>query len=289
VVNKQGVGALLVGRAQAEHLFSVGERELFEVLAGQIASIVQNHHLYHLLSEREERLHTFIGRFVSTQEEELKMLALNLEENLTPLLVAARKNVQSYLEKARPAAGSTDLLQAEERLQLATHTARRLMNNLRPPNLEEFGLVAALRQYVRDFNQQTTENAATATATNPNVNRLTFRLEGTTIPRLSNGVEIALFRACQEAINNAYEHSNSSQIEVAVRITTHRNKPVHLQLQVSDTGKGFDVQKLKDGEPSQHLGLLAMQERVALVGGQCLLDSSLGHGTVVTINYDLAT
>lgn len=277
IAGGRALGALLVGRTQVEQTFSVGERELYEVLAGQLASILENLRLYRILKEREERLQMFIGRFVSTEEEERQQLAVRLQNDLMPLLTTSRQNIQSYLTKIRPAAGGDELLQAEKRLQTAINAARRLTNDLRPTNLDEFGLSAALRQYVRDF-YDSAEGSS----------RVTFRLEGPEAPRLDSAIEIALFRACQEAITNAIRHAPGSAIEVAVRVTTQRNKPVHLQLQVHDSGKGFDVQAVKAGEAARQVGLLAMQERVTLVGGRCQIDSSPTRGTTVTLDYDLA-
>ncbi len=278
LTGNQALGALLAGRVHIEKSFSPGERELFEVLAGQIATIVENRRLFQTLQEREERLRSFIGKFVTGQEEEKRQLAQRIQDDLLPLLTSGRQGIQSYLEKARPASAN-DLLTAEQKLHTAVNEARSLLHELRPANLEEFGLSAAVRQYIRDIND---ENGSC---------HPTFRLEGTEAPRLDAAVETALFRAVQEAVSNACKYAAGSPIEIAVRVTNTRNKPQRIQIEIRDGGKGFDLDAVQSanekGKSTQGIGLLAMQERVILVGGQCEIDSTPGKGTTVTITYNL--
>ena len=278
VAGQRTLGVLLVGRAQVDKAFSIGERELFEVLAGQLASILDNRRLYQALSTREERLHTFLNRFMEAQESKNKQMAGQIRSEFLPLLKSSRQNVQTYLEKARPVTGSEDLLQAEARLQTVSAAAHRLLHNLRPASLEEYGLSAALRQYVQDYNQLDGENQP----------RLSFKLEGLEAPRLGEATEINLFRACAEAITNALQHAPLSLTEVLMRVTSQRDKPTRLQIQISDAGPGLDLDTLRERDPSQQLGLLTMQERVAMVGGVCRIESKPGGGTKVTIDYATA-
>lgn len=277
VASQRTLGVLLVGRAQVDKAFSTGERELFEVLAGQLASILDNRRLYQTLSAREERLHTSLNRFMEAQESENKQLAAHIQTEFLPLLNSTRQNVQAYLEKARPVAGSEDLLQAEQRLQTATASVRRLLNDLRPASLEDYGLSAALRQYVQDYNH-IAENQP----------KLIFKLEGPEAPRLGGTTETGLFRACTEAITNAVQHAPGSPIEVLIWVTGQRNQPIHLQIQIIADGPDFEAGSLEEGDPSQQLGLLTMQERVAMVGGVCHIESKPGGGTKVTIDYATA-
>jgi signal transduction histidine kinase/CheY-like chemotaxis protein len=276
LINTQARGVMLVGRVHIDKTFSPGEREIFELLAGQVSTIVENRRLFQALSDREERLRGFIGKFVSSQEDEKRQLGQRVQEDLLPLLVTGRQGIQNHLEKVRPASAS-DLLNSEQKLHTAINEVRHLINDLRPVNLEEFGLSAAIRQYIRDLNDGGGKC------------RPTFRLEGQEAPRLDLGVETALFRAVQEAVGNACKHSPGAGIEVAVRVSGPRNKPNRVQIEIRDNGKGFDINSVKAAteKDPQRVGLLAMQERVILVGGQCQIDSSPGKGTTVTITYNL--
>jgi signal transduction histidine kinase len=274
IIQGNGLGAMLIGRVQPEKVFTPSERELFEVIAAQLSTVVENRRLYLVLQEREERMRMFIGRFVSAQEEERKQLATRMNNEFLPTLSSARLNVQNFIEKVRP--NSSELLQAEQSIKEALNQARHLNHDLRPPALDEFGLTAAIRQYVREFNE------AFETPCKPS-----FRLEGTEAPRLDPSVETALFRATQEAVNNACRHAGGSQVEVSVKVLAAKGKPQRLSIEVRDWGKGFDLAALQNSNPTLQMGLLAMQERVTLVGGKCNIESSQGRGTLVTIFYDL--
>jgi len=277
LIGGNALGALLVGRAQVENTFSPGERELFEVIAGQLANLVENRRLFRAVAEREERLRLFIGKFVAIQEEERKLLSQRIRDDLLPLLTGGRQNLQGFIEKVRPS-NNSELMQAEQRFKESISEARRLMYNLRPTELDEFGLTAALRQYVRDLNDDP-----------DSICRPNYRLEGQEAPRMDSAVETALYRAVQEAITNACKHAKGSQVEALVRVQSVKGKPTRIQIEVRDWGRGFDTNSLRTGEPSRKAGLLAMQERVALIGGTCQIESAPGRGTVVTITYDLTS
>ncbi len=275
LVEGRALGTLLVGRVDVGQPFSSGEREVFEVLAAQLATLIENRRLHAILTERNERLRLFAGHFVSAHEEENRKLAERIQAELLPTLITTRQAIQSYLQKARPSSAN-DLLQAEERLHNLITNVKKLTQELRPSNLDEFGLVAALRQSVRDRQEKADPQC-----------RPVFRLEGEEAPRLEAGVETALFRATQDAIDNACKHSASSEINVVVKVSGPRNRPDLLEIEVSDAGQGFDLLALEAEQPSARLGLMAMQERVTLVGATCEIKSAPGQGTTVSLSYKI--
>ncbi len=91
---------------------------------------------------------------------------------------------------------------------------------------------------------------------------------------LSPTVETAFFRITQEAINNARKHAQTMKILVQLK----KDVP-YVTLKIQDWGCGFDVTNI--GEEKEHLGIIGMQERTALLGGNFVIDSRLGQGTVV--------
>ena len=275
LLGERTLGALLVGRVEVGQTFTPGERELFEVLASQLTTLLENQRLQATLAERNERLRLFAGRFVSAHENEKRKMAERIQTELLPALTGARQNVQSYLQKVRPSSAS-DLLQVEERLHNLINSVKKLTQDLRPSSLDEFGLSAALRQYVNEY-QETSQPKC----------KPVFRLEGEEAPRLDSTIETALFRAAQDALDNACQHSNASQIELIVRLSGPRNKPNLVEIIISDNGRGFDLAALEADDSSKRLGLMAMQERVTLVGASCQVKSIPGQGTTVTLSYKL--
>ena len=273
MLSGKGVGAIVAGRAATDRPFSVDEREMLEVLADQLAGQVETRRLREELAERNERLRLFAGRFVSSQEEEKRRLAERILTELLPPLTLSRQNVQTYVQKVRSA---SDLIKTEERLHNLVNQTKKLAQDLRPLNLEEFGLNAALRQYVRDVSEV------------PNAkSRPFFRVEGDEIPRLPNTVEVALFRAAQDAINNACQHAAGSEIMVTARVKGKRNQSQVAEIEILDRGPGFNLKPSVTNRASAQVGLVAMQERLLLVGAKCEINSIPGHGTRVTLSYQI--
>ncbi|MBN9387185.1 MAG: response regulator [Chloroflexi bacterium] len=273
MLNGKGVGAIVASRAALDRPFLPEEREMLEVVAGQLAGQLEVRRLRDNLAERNERLRLFAGRFVSTQEEEKRRLAERILSELLPPLTLSRQNVQTYVQKVRTA---SDLIKTEERLHNLVNQTKKLAQDLRPLNLEEFGLNAALRQYVRDLSEA------------PNArSHPFFRVEGDEIPRLPNTVEVALFRAAQDAINNAVQHAAGSEIVVTARVKGKRNMSQVAEIEIRDRGPGFNLKASVTNRASAQVGLVAMQERLLLVGAKCDISSTPGQGTRITLSYQI--
>jgi signal transduction histidine kinase/CheY-like chemotaxis protein len=273
MTGERALGTLLVCRADLQRAFSNEERELFETLAYQFALLVDNHRLREALVERDNHLRLIVGRFVTSQEEEKRRLAERILAEVLPPLTVSRQSVQAYLQKVRTPS-AVDLIKTEERLHSLINQTKKLAQDLRPVNLEEFGLNAALRQYVREVAE------APGAKSQP-----TFRVEGAEVPRLPAPVEIALFRATQDALNNACQHAAGSEITVTARVKGPRNKPQLAEIEISDQGPGFDPRQPSRGRAQ--LGLAAMQERLLLAGAKCEIHSAPGQGTRVFFSYNI--
>lgn len=200
-------------------------------------------------------------RFVDLMEEERKRLARDIHDgpaqgftNITMRLEIIRRLLEGG--RTDDALGELDRLQAFTRN--ATNDIRRLIFDLRPTFLEN-GVVDAIRLYCERF-AQTSGIAVT--------------LEGTwEKPALPRQVEVAIFRICQEALNNVSKHANASSVGVSL-IETEAT----FQLNVTDNGQGFDTTRKV---PGQSYGVAGMHERMTLIGGSVTVQSSVGAGTTV--------
>jgi signal transduction histidine kinase len=204
-----------------------------------------------------------LEKIITAQEDERKRLARELHDqtgqSLTSLLVGLK-----YVEGAR----SLDDLQERTAAlkQLAVQTieeVHQLSLALRPAMLDDLGLVVALRALVEDFGRQ--HGVAARFQADP--------LER----RLPPQVEVTLYRIAQEALTNAAKYARAGSVEVALRVAEGA-----LTLVVADDGVGFDPTALGAGD-REHLGLLGMTERVALIGGTFTLDAAPGRGTRVVV------
>jgi signal transduction histidine kinase len=151
----------------------------------------------------------------------------------------------------------------EARLQAldAADRLRILARDLRPPALDQLGLVAALSSLVADIEDE----AGLA---------VKLRVIGTEC-RLASDAELGAFRIAQEAMRNSLRHAGASQLLVTVEFGANE-----LALTVADDGRGFNPESLGE-HGSGHLGLLGMSERTRLLGGHLQVRSAPGQGTVV--------
>ncbi len=142
---------------------------------------------------------------------------------------------------------------------------RRVIFDLRPMALDDLGLVPALKRYLVDYQDKH----------DLEVHFLFFGDER----RLPLPVEVALFRLIQEALSNVKKHAEVKEAMVKLEIS-----PLFVTVVVKDDGRGFQVhQERKEGQ----YGLLGIQERVELFGGEFKIKSRMGHGTQVIVNIPL--
>ena len=199
-----------------------------------------------------------LARVVDAQELERKRLARELHDetgqSLTSMLLALRA-----IEEAKTpdeAQEATDRLR--EQIVDTLHDVRRLAVELRPKALDDFGLVPALERLTTTFSEQTS---------------IPVEFEAMLgDARLAPAVETALYRIVQEALTNVIKHSRASRVSVLVR-----RKPDSVAAVIEDDGQGFDVDETRDGG----LGLIGMRERIELIDGRLLVESSSSGGTSV--------
>jgi signal transduction histidine kinase/YHS domain-containing protein len=194
------------------------------------------------------------------QEAERARLARELHDDTVQSLVAVSQSIDIALQwlNSQPEQAAT-MLQAARQQSIDTIQAlRNLIADLRPPALNELGLVPAIEMHAARLQ---------------NVN-VPIHIEGTA-RRLSEAHELTLFRIAQEALNNAYRHSGASQIKV----TLHYH-PDAVRLTVSDNGRGFN---LHNEQGQGHYGLRGIQERVHNLSGTIEIQSQPGQGTTVNV------
>ncbi|QJE95107.1 PAS domain-containing protein [Luteolibacter luteus] len=220
--------------------------------------------------ERLERdRHDLLRRQVRTQEEERKRISRELHDNLGQYLTAVMLRVQ-LLRKSFESGDSIDSITSTiedlktvvDSLMKASH---RQAWELRPAELDHFGLEPALRAYVTDWSERT--GIAT-----------TFDSSHWHEVRLHADCEIALYRVVQEALTNVARHAVAEEVTVTLKSNGD------IEVQVKDDGKGFDPEI-----PTKRLGLLGMKERISLVEGCLTIDSAPGSGTVVSAKVSRPT
>jgi len=213
------------------------------------------------------------------QENERRALARELHDTVGQELTALSLNL-SLMSPAIPAALATTLgSRLEDSQKLLEDTTRHLRNvmvELRPPGIDEFGLLAALKEHAQRVARRS---------------GFTLTISGVEpAPRLSMAVAIALFRIVQEALNNTVKHAAATEVAIALHV--HANS---LQLTVVDNGKGFDSLNtahklpLSTAEPDRvmtGMGMTTMRERAEAIGAQLRIVSALGQGTQLSVEFE---
>jgi signal transduction histidine kinase len=226
------------------------DQQLLDDLAGHLGGVLYAHRLTIDLQRARERL-------VLAREEERRRLRRDLHDGLGPALAGhlLRLDVLAARVKGDPgAAGYVDEMRAE--LRGTVDEIRRVVEGLRPPALDELGLVGALEQ-------------AAARISRSSVMRV--ELVVADLPPLPAAVEVATFRIVTEAITNAVKHSSAARCTVSIVA-----EGVTLAITVSDDGCG------PPAGPSQGHGLHTMRERAEELRGRVTIAAAPEGGTVVS-------
>jgi signal transduction histidine kinase len=222
------------------------------------------------IAEREQRLQELVRRLQVAQEEERRRVAYEIHDGLAQVAASAHQHLQTFADYHAPQSetGREALRRTVELVQRTVREARRLIAGLRPTVLDDFGLAQALRLEVE-----------------------ALRGEGWQVSyeedigdrRLPSQVETALFRVAQEALTNVRKHAGRAR--VAVSLEQHDGS---VRLEVRDWGRGFDAASQREpARPGERVGLLGMQERVALLRGRCAVRGRPGEGTQVIAEVPL--
>ena len=205
-------------------------------------------------------------KLLQTAEDERRKLALELHDHFGQMVT----NLQCKAERIQRQVANNDVAAVQtceylmETISQLGHDIRGFTSELRPDMLDDLGLVETLNWYVK---KQASEHP-----------QLQFEFNAVGIKqRLPADIEIALYRVCQEALNNIIKHANAKQ----VRVNLTYSHPLII-LTIRDDGDGLpDPKRENPDENIGGLGLLGMRERLAAVGGSFELSSMLGEKTTV--------
>jgi len=209
----------------------------------------------------------------TAKEDERRFLSHELHDELGQMLTALKLRLQVAARAESPRADKeSPLAQPLAIVDDLIARVRRISLDLRPPLLDEVGLVCALRAYLQS-------QAA--------MSGLAIELHAAEPPdetavRLPADHEIACFRVVQEAITNVLRHAAARRVDVHVARSADR-----VSLSIRDDGRGFDPATLDAAAMRGHLGVPGMRERILARGGQFKLVSTPGLGTTVEVDLDV--
>ncbi|HET9492649.1 MAG TPA: GAF domain-containing sensor histidine kinase [Chloroflexia bacterium] len=255
VYQAETVGQLYVAPRAPGEPFTPAERRLLEDIALQAGIAAHAVRLTVDLQRARERL-------VTAREEERRRLRRDLHDGLGPQLASMTLTVAATRELLHHDAGAADVLLQE----LAGHTQaaiadiRRLVYALRPPALDDLGLVPALREQAANYSQHGLQITIDA----PDQ-----------LPPLPAAVEVAAYRIVQEALTNVVRHARAKTC--TVRLTLNDG----LDVEVRDDGAGLPAGSRAG------VGLTSMRERTSELGGTFQIESVPGGGTSIRARLPL--
>jgi signal transduction histidine kinase len=217
-----------------------------------------------------QRLGQLNRRLEAAKEDERRFLAHELHDELGQTLTALKLRLQLGARTASPPAdGAGEAIALVDDL---IARVRKMSVDLRPPLLDEVGLVPALRAYL----EAQSSLSGVVMELEEGTEKTPLRLDG----RLPAELEIVCFRVAQESITNALRHAAARHVTVLIV-----RRRAAITISVRDDGRGFDVGGTLEGAAAEgHLGVIGMRERVRAHGGTFQVTSSPGMGTTVTVD-----
>ncbi|MTI32447.1 PAS domain-containing sensor histidine kinase [Xanthovirga aplysinae] len=215
----------------------------------------------------EQRIASYA--IISGQEKERKRMSFEIHDGIGQMLTGLKfviESIEAVNEKQ-----TYCIKEAKKQLQNIIKEIRRISSDLLPPVLNDFGLEASIKEFIQNLKK----NNEVEILLNSNL-----MLDA----RLDKNIEINLYRIVQESVNNALKHAETSRIIVSIE-----NDAEYLNLNVQDNGIGFDSkEKLKTrGRRDMGNGLANMVERVELIGGKLMINSTKDKGSSIFVEVPL--
>lgn len=214
-----------------------------------------------------DRLHVQVQKNLMAQEEERKRIARELHDDIAQsiLLVSRRLDIlMSEAGRKLPTAVISELEHVHGIADEVYRSLQRYARDLRPSILDQMGLVPALNWLAEEFSKELGIEA---------------EVEAGTLHPLPSETELVMFRIAQEALSNVRKHAEASKVSITVEADAS-----NIKMTIADNGIGFSVAKLtKDLAREGKLGVLGMEERARLIGGDLEIKSEPGIGTTVIL------
>lgn len=252
--------------------FSREQEEIANEISNSLAVAIQNRRLISTVNEHRRELQKLSNKLMIAQESERMRISQELHDEIGQLITAIFFNVaaieNNLLDASTP--------EIRERLADTNNLIEQLMEGvrsmsleLRPPMLQDLGLIPTLRWYLKN-----------------SARRLDVRIQydfDDIERRFSDEIETAIYRIVQEALTNAVRHGQADEVQVNLN---HSNST--LEVIFNDNGIGFDPERVfADDGNNEGAGLLGIRERVSNLGGKVIIRSEPDRGVDITVTFPL--
>lgn len=241
-----------------------GRQETLRSISEEGANLAKkNSRLFQQLITNEKRMTGISRGIIKMQEEERAKISRELHDGIGQALLALKMHLDVIL--TNPTAAGEKLNEARRLTEQTLEEVRQLSRLLRPPMLDDLGLMPTLRSYVKAYTERTGIHVSlTATGMER---------------RLDPDVETMFFRVTQEGLNNVLKHSGAQNVTIVISASTSR-----ILFELSDDGKGFVINSPSELKGS---GILGIRDRVTLLGGEFSIRSGRWAGTKLRIKLPM--
>ncbi|ANQ29336.1 cache domain-containing protein [Vibrio natriegens] len=219
-----------------------------------------------------EQLSVLNQQIIDSQENERHRVSRELHDGVNQLLVAAKYRLDNVTKEQDDEKKQLELDASKNAMEQAIVEVRRISKDLRPPQLDDLGLVAGIEAYLNELRERTQLEVI-----------FEHDIEGEEfLPQ----VETTLYRVVQEALHNVEKHANAQGVDIIMQ-----REGRMLILTVSDDGVGIPANHLKAYKNKQstleHMGLQNMKERIQAIGGMFEVNSEPGQGTEIRVSLNM--
>ena len=219
-----------------------------------------------------EQLSVLNQQIIDSQENERQRVSRELHDGVNQLLVAAKYRLDNVGKELNQEKQVRELDASKQVMEQAIVELRRISRDLRPPQLDDLGLVAGLEAYINDMRQRTELE-------------LVFEHDIEGLEMLQE-VETTLYRVIQEAVHNVEKHAQAQGVDIIMQ-----REGQLLILTVSDDGMGIAPTIAKPGKRNkpnlEHMGLQNMKDRIHAIGGTFAVSSIQGEGTEIRVSLNM--
>jgi signal transduction histidine kinase len=265
---RQHLAFLLIADRVGEKGFLPQDLEIFTSVAEGAALAIENARLFSDLRETEQKHRELLHGLVNAQEQESKQIATEWQDRISRKLFDVFQGLRSFLNVIAQRAPENEerFRQLTAEIDEIAALVRGLANKLHPTVLDDFGLAAAIREYIAD---------AVAGITREEPLQVTVQADDVD-EQLPNEAKLTIFRITQEALRNIRRHAEAKNVQIAF-VQEHAG----VSIMIKDDGKGFNPDQPHPG----HFGLQYMRERAEACGGTFQVVSAQGQGTEVRVNF----